>query len=183
MEDRQIIALFWNRDEQAISQSQKKYGRFCHTIAYRILSSYGDSEECVNDTWQKAWNAIPPEKPAVLQAFFGRITRNLALDRYAYKAAKKRNIHLEAAMEEYWECIPDGKPNLEDSLAMKDLLNRFLADLDKQTRIIFLRRYWYACSIGEIARSVGLMESNVSVILHRTRKKLKAYLEKEGMFI
>lgn len=183
MEDTKIVDLFWQRDQSAITQVDRKYGKYCYAIAYGILSSREDSEECVSDTWHKVWNAIPPEKPNRLQAFLGRITRNLALDRYGYNHAQKRNVHLEAVMEEYWQCIPNGDMPLEDTVALKELINGFLASLDKQTRVIFLRRYYYICAVKDIARSMGLSESNVSVILHRTRVKFKEYLQKEGISV
>ena len=181
MEDSKIISLFWVRDEAAITETNKKYGSYCYTIAYRILSSYEDSKECVNDTWYKAWESIPPQKPSKLQYFLSCITRNLALDRYNYNTAKKRNTHLDLAIDEYWECIPNNDAPIEETLALKQLFNSFLADLDKRTRIIFLRRYWYACSVQEIADGMNLTPSYVSLILHRTRARLKAHLEKEGV--
>ena len=183
MEDAKIIQLFWDRDQTAIEQSDKKYGRYCFAVANRILDSYEDSCECVNDTWHNAWRAIPPEKPSKLQAFFSRITRNLALDRYGYNTAQKRNARLETAMDEYWQCIPNGEMLPEDRVVLKDLINRFLASLDKQTRIIFLQRYWYICTAKEIARNTGLTENNVNVILHRTRKSFQEYLQKEGIWV
>lgn len=183
MEDTKIVDLFWQRDQSAIAQAGRKYGKYCYAIAYGILSSREDSEECVSDTWHRAWQVIPPEKPNRLQAFLGRITRNLALDRYGYNHAQKRNVHLEAVMDEYWQCIPNGDMPLEDQVALKELINGFLGGLDKQTRIIFLQRYYYICTVKDIARSMGLSESNVSVILHRTRTKFKEYLQKEGISV
>ena len=183
MEDERIVQLYFDRDQSAIEQSDIKYGRYCYAIANRILDSREDSCECVNDTWHNAWRAIPPEKPSKLQAFFGRITRNLALDRYQYNNAQKRNTRLETAMDEYWQCVPNGEMLPEDRLVLKDLINRFLSSLDKQTRIIFLRRYWYICTPREIARSMGLSENNVNVILHRTRNRFKLYLQKEGISV
>lgn len=183
MEDERIVALFWNRDQDAIRQAERKYGKYCYAVAYRILSSHRDSEECVNDTWHKAWRAIPPEKPGNLQSFFGRIARNLALDRYEYNTAQKRNARLETVIDEFWQCIPDSAVTPEDALALKDLMNRFLESLDRQTRIVFLQRYWYVCSAREIARNAGLSESNVHTILHRTREKFKQYLQKEGISV
>ncbi len=183
MEDAKIIQLFWDRDQSAITQSEQKYGKYCYTIVNRILCSHEDSLECVNDTWHNAWCAIPPERPTKLQAFFARIARNLALDRYSYYNAQKRNARLETAMDEYWQCIPSGDMPLDDKTILKDLINRFLGRLDKQTRIIFLRRYYYVCSVREIARSMGLSESNVSVILHRTRNNFRLYLQKEGISV
>jgi RNA polymerase sigma-70 factor (ECF subfamily) len=183
MEDREIIDLLWARVETAVSALADKYGRLVYQLSRNIVGSDEDASECVNDTWHNAWRAIPPEKPSKLQAFFGRITRNLALDRYAYNNAQKRNARLETAMDEYWECIPNGEALIEDRILLKDLLNRFLDSLDKQTRIIFLQRYWYICTAKEIARNVGLSESNVNVILHRARNRFKRYLQKEGISV
>ncbi len=183
MEDSKIIELFWKRDEAAIEESNKKYGKYCRTIAYNILRSTNDSDECVNDTWHNAWRTIPPEKPNKLQYFFGRITRNLALDRYSYNKAQKRNSDLESAIEEYYECIPNGEFSIEDEVILKKLINEFLESLDSRARIIFLRRYWYALSVQEIAKKMGMSESHVSVILHRTRNRFKDYLKKEGITV
>lgn len=183
MEDSKIVELYFKRDESAIDESNKKYGRYCRTIAYNILCSIEDSNECVNDTWHNAWRAIPPEKPRVLQYFFGRITRNLALDRYGYNKAQKRSANLEAVIDEYYSCIPNEEFSIEDELCLKNLINDFLENLDSRSRIIFLRRYWYACSVKEIAKSMKVSENFVSVTLHRTRNKFKSYLEKEGIAI
>lgn len=183
MEDNKIVELYWKRDELAISESDQKYGRYCRTIAYNILFSQQDSDECVNDTWHNAWRVIPPEKPSRLQYFLGRITRNLALDRYGYNKAQRRNADLETAIDEYYECIPNGEFSVEDELILKNLINSFLESLDSRTRIIFLRRYWYALSVQEIAKKMGMSESHVSVILHRTRNRFKDYLKKEGITV
>lgn len=181
MDDNRIIALYWQRDESAIEESNRKYGKYCRTIAYNILYSYEETEECLNDTWLNAWRAIPPERPKKLRHFFGCITRNLALDRYGYNKAQKRNADVQLAIDEFWECIPNGDAPIEDTYILKEQINRFLASLDSRTRIIFLQRYWYTCSVQEIARSMDLTEGHISVILHRTRNKFKAYLEKEGV--
>ncbi len=183
MEDSKIVELYWKRDESAINESNKKYGWYCRTIAYNILCSGEDSDECVNDTWHNAWRAIPPEKPNRLQYFFGRITRNLALDRYNYKKAQKRNANIETTIDEYYECIPNGDFPIEDELILKKLINDFLESLDSRTRIIFLRRYWYALSVKEIAKNMGTSENYISVTLHRTRNRFKTYLEKEGITV
>lgn len=183
VEDNKIIELYWKRDQSAIDESNKKYGKYCRTIAYNILYSKEDSEECVNDTWHNAWRAIPPEKPSKLQYFLGRITRNLALDRYGYNKAQKRNDKLETAISEYYQCIANSKFSVEDEFILKKLINGFLESLDSRARIIFLRRYWYALSVQEIAKNLGMSESHVSVILHRTRNRFKAYLEKEGITV
>ena len=158
-----------------------KYGKFCYTIAHNILHSREDAKECINDTWHNAWRAIPPEKPKKLQCFFGRITRNLALDRYGYNKAQKRNADVQLAIDEFWECIPNKDAPIEDAYLLKELIDKFLGSLDNRSRIIFLRRYWYACSVQEIARSMDLTEGHISTILHRTRSKFKAYLEQEGV--
>ena len=181
MDDNIIVGMFLKRDESAIRESDKKYGLYCHTIAYNILHSDEDSDECVNDTWHNAWRAIPPEKPNILQSFFGRITRNLALDRYGYKKAQKRNAFFDAVIDEYYECIPNSEATVEEEAILKEVINGFLESLGSRTRIIFMRRYWYACSVKEIAESLKITESSVSVTLHRTRKKFKIFLEKEGI--
>ncbi len=183
MEDERIVMLYWERDENAIRETEQKYGKYCFTIAYNILHSHEDSNECVNDTWCGAWNAMPPEKPTKLQCFLARITRNIAIDRVRYDSAKKRGAEVESAIEEYWECIPNGDASLEDEVLLKQAINGFLASLDARTRIVFMRRYWYAMSVKEIADGMGLSESHISVILHRTRSKFKEYLTKEGIFV
>lgn len=159
MEDKQIVDLYFARAEAAISETQKKYGRYCHYIAYNILYSDQDAEECVNDTYIKAWNAMPPHRPTQLSAFLGKITRNTALDRYAYMKAQKRS----------------------GEVALKEAVNGFLRSLPAQTRVVFVRRYWYMSPVKEIARDYGMTVSNVKVTLLRTRNKFREYLEKEGI--
>ena len=183
MEDERIVELYWERNENAIRESEQKYGKYCYTIAYNILHSREDSDECVNDTWSGAWDAMPPEKPARLKCFLGRITRNIAIDRYRYDGAQKRGAQVESAIDEYWECIPNGEAPIDDSLALKLAINSFLASLDVRTRVIFMRRYWYLMSVKDIADCMRLSESHISVILHRTRRKFKDHLTKEGLFI
>lgn len=182
MDDKTIVALYWERSEAAIEHSQQKYGTYCYCIANRILHSHQDSEECVNDTWVRAWHAMPPERPSFLQAFLGKITRNLALDRYAYDRAQKRGAEVDRIAEEYWQCVPSGEPSLADQAALHDAINGFLATLPKRTRIIFMQRYWYLCSIEQIAAEHGLAAGNVKVILHRTRRSFKEYLVSKGVF-
>lgn len=186
MDDHSIVDLYWARCESAIARTAEKYGRYCHAIAYRILGSHEDSEECVSDTFIKAWNAIPPERPEHLDAFLGTITRNLSLDRYRKNTAEKRNGgHTLLVLEELRDCLPDrrGDGCLDDALALSDVLNRFLSALPPQTRRIFLRRYWYFCSVKEIAAEDHLTEGKVKMLLLRTRRKLKQHLEKEGVFL
>lgn len=183
MEDSKIIDLYFERSQSAISETQKKYGRYCHTVAYNVLYSDEDAEECVNDTYLKAWQSIPPHRPTLLSSFLGRITRNLALDRYDQRTAQKRGGTTELVLEEISECIPDTSGEDGSDEALKNAINKFLASLPKRTRIIFMQRYWYLSSISEISKSLGVSESNVKVILMRTRKKFKAHLEKEEIFI
>ena len=183
VEDEKIVSLYWERNENAILESEIKYGKYCFSIAYGILHSGEDANECVNDTWHGAWNAIPPEKPKKLQSFLGRITRNVAIDRYRFGIAQKRSATLDRIVDEYWECIPNVEASIEDTFILRQAINGFLASLDKRSRIVFMRRYWYAMSVKDIADGMGLSETHVSVILHRTRSKFKDYLTKEGIFV
>lgn len=184
MEDHQIIDLFFDRSETAISMTAEKYGRYCHYIAYNILRNEEDSEECVNDTYLRAWNAIPPHRPDNLAAFLGKITRNLALDKCKYGSREKRKQHQPGlSLEELGECILAAK-DVEQIISEKELveqLNRFLEALPKRKRQVFVRRYWYFSSISEIARDFSISQSNVKVMLMRTRKELKHFLEREGV--
>lgn len=185
MEDKRIVDLYFERSEAAISETHKKYGKYCHCIAYNILNSKLDAEECVNDTYLRAWESIPPTRPQLFKSFLGKITRNLAFDRYDRDHTLKRGGNVELALEEIGECIPsfdDGR-EMSDDIALKDAINSFLEALPTQTRIVFLRRYWYLSSISRIAKDLGLSESNVKVILMRTRGKFKEHLEKEGISI
>ncbi|MBO5071055.1 MAG: sigma-70 family RNA polymerase sigma factor [Roseburia sp.] len=186
MDDRQIIELYHERSEAAISETADKYGRFCHYIAVNILHNEQDSEECVNDTWLRAWNAMPPQRPNKLSAFLGKITRNLALDKYKFYSREKRGGGQVAfALEELAECVP-APNNTEQAVTDKmlvSILNEFLATLPAEKRKIFVRRYWYLSPVVEIAKDFSLSESNVKIILHRTRAKLKHVLEKEGIFL
>lgn len=184
MEDQQIIELYWQRSEEAIAQTARKYGRYCHTIAYNILQNECDSDECVNDTYMRTWNSIPPRRPALLSALLAAITRNLALDRYKHNVAQKRGGgQVQLALDELYECIPAGKSEEEliESRVLTDALNRFLGGLPERTRRIFMLRYWYLCSVGKIAQSMGLSESGVKMSLLRSRRQLKAMLQKEGI--
>ena len=183
MEDERIVMLYWERNEDAIRETAVKYGKYCYTVAYNILGSREDSDECVNDTWHGAWRAIPPERPTRLKSFLARITRNLAIDRYRYESVQKRGKEVESIVDEYWECIPNGEAPIEDTLILKQAINSFLSSLDTRTRVIFMRRYWYAMGVSEIAKGMHLSESYISVTLHRTRSKFKDHLTKEGIFI
>lgn len=186
MNDLQIVELYWRRSESAISETSLKYERFCHTIAYNILFSEEDSEECVNDTWLKAWYSIPPNKPSKLSAFLGRITRNLSLDRLRSRYALKRSgSEATLALDELAECIP-ARAGIEAAMEARELgglLNGFLEEMEPVARKILIRRYWFLSPVKEIASAYGVSESSVKVTLHRTRVKLREYLEKEGVVL
>ena len=189
MEDNQIVDLYWERDERAISESDAKYGAFCARIAMNILDNAQDAEECVNDTYLRAWNAIPPNRPTKLGAFLGKITRNLSLDRYkAKKTAKRGNSLFLVSLDELSECVPDGSTGFgngfddeTEARLIGECINRFLHKLSGEARDVFICRYFYSDSIGEIARRFGLSESKVKSMLHRARGKLKKSLESEGI--
>ncbi len=183
MEDREIVQLYWNRDETAIKESSVKYGAYCRSIARNILGSWEDAEEVVNDTWLKAWNAIPPKKPSILSVFLGRITRNLSFDIYRREHREKRGGHqIDLVLDELAECVSgksDPQREFEASQLTEDL-NRFLASLPEDKRNMFILRYWYAESIAAIAERFNVSENNVSVTLNRIRKKLKNDLVERG---
>ena len=181
--DEAIVALYFDRSEEAIAACQVKYGKTCHTIAYNILHSDEDAEECVSDTWLRAWNAIPPERPARLGAWLSTVTRRLALTRYETKTAAKRYGGIQASLEELAECVADGGLTIADEVAISNAINSFLASLPARTRMIFMRKYWYMDSIATIATSMGMTESAVKVSLHRTREKFRKHLDKEGITV
>ncbi len=185
MEDSKIIELYFSRSQDAIKETASKYEKYLLTIAMNILYSHEDSEECVNDTYLAAWESIPPKKPERLSAFLGRIVRNSALDRYAAMHTQKRSTYTQVALDELGECISDTPQdaNVCEQMALRDALNSFLEKLPKRTRIIFVRRYFYLCSVSEISMSLQMSESNVKVTLLRTRQKLRTYLQEEGIFI
>lgn len=183
MDDRQIIDLYYAREEAAISETADKYGKYCYSIAYRILQDKQDSEECVNDTYWRAWEAIPPHYPQKLAVFLGKITRNLALNRFSYYTREKRGFgKMELVLEELQGCMPalqSTEQVIEEKLLV-ERLNQFLYDLPKEKRILFVKRYWYLQSIQEIAEELNMSESKVKMTLLRIRNKLKKVLEKEG---
>ena len=164
MEDRQIVQLYWDRDQQAIACCKEKYGIYCFSVANHILESREDSEECVNDTWFSAWNRIPPHRPGALRMFLAKITRGLAFNRFKARYAQKRGGgQLPLVLDELGECV-----------------RQFVAQLPARDGDVFLRRYFFTESVKEIAEGYGLTENHVSVVLSRTRKKLKDHLTKEG---
>lgn len=183
MEDEKIIQLYWNRDENAIPVTAEKYGSYCTGIARHILGNYEDAEECVNDTYLNAWNAIPPHRPQILSAFLGKITRNLSFNRWKHNHAGKRGGHiLPQVIDELGECVA-GKDSVESELERKEFvmaLNNYLATLSSHKRSIFIRRYWYTDSISDIACRFSMTEGSVSMLLSRLRKDLHNYLIKRG---
>ena len=184
MEDNQIIQLYFERSEDAISQTAVKYGKYCHTIAYNILHNFEDSEECVNDTYWKAWGIIPPHRPKRLAAFLGKITRNLSLDMYRHYTADKRGgSEMAIALDELGDCVSsvESMDDYTEKKVLVDALNNFLASLSAEHRKIFMRRYWYVSSVKEIAEDYSITESKVKMSLLRSRNQLKAVLEKEGI--
>lgn len=182
MEDQGIVELFYDRSEQAIVETDKKYGGYCYTIAYNILASREDSEESVSDTYFSAWNTIPPRKPTLLQAFLGKITRHISIDRWRKQSAQKRGgKELTLALEELGECVDTR--GMEAEITHRELsrvLNGFLASLSETERNVFLCRYWYMDTIETIAKITGFSQSKVTSMLHRSRGKLRTKLAEEG---
>lgn len=182
MNDEEIINLYWTRQENAIYETDKKYGKYCNKISFNILQNKEDVKECVNDTYLKTWNSIPPQRPNILKVYLGRITRNLSLNKYEKKNAKKRDYTVEIALEELNECISSNN-NIEEEYKYNELvniLNIFLSKLSQDKRKIFLERYWYLYSIKDISSKNNMSESNIKIILLRIRNQLKDYL-KEGV--
>ena len=185
MIDKHIIQLYFERSEDAIRITAETYGRYLYSIAYRILSDDEESEEAVNDTYHGAWNAIPPKQPDSLKLFLARITRNISLDRLEYLLAKKRNRDMEILLDELQESmiVQNSTEQRIEQQIITDSLNRFLESLDQESRMIFIERYWYMKPVKEIAQVWQCSESKVKSILFRTRKKLKVWLEREGIAI
>lgn len=186
MEDEKLIELFWNRSQQAIAETACKYGSYLHRISANILKSEEDAKECVNDTYWKVWNSIPPNRPSRFQSWIGRIARNVSLDRYRQEHAKKRGGYgADVLLSELEDCIPDAKRSMEESAdeRVAEILNCFLQGLKKESRVIFLRRYWYGDSIEAIAGRLLLKESRVKSSLYRSRNALRKKLEKGGVVL
>lgn len=181
MEDRDIIALYWERSEAAIRVTAERYGAYCAAIIRRILGDDRDVEECLTDTWLGAWNAMPPQRPRLLAPFLGRIARNTALDRWDYNHAQCRNAGFEAILEELAECV--GGAGMEEDFGLRQLgeaISGWLDTVSPESRRVFLRRYWYCDSVGEIASRYGFTQGKVKSLLHRARKGLRVYLIEEG---
>lgn len=185
MEDSQIIRLFFARDEAAITETEKKYGKYCYKIAFNILSSDPDAEECVNDTYLKAWNAIPPQRPDKFGAWLGRVVRNIALDLWNKNHRKKRYAGMEKLLDELEDCIPS-PVTVEHKMEEKELsrfINAWLASLPENEQILFVRRYWKGERLKELARAYGLSSGKMAKHMYRLRQDLKKKLEKEGYLL
>lgn len=184
MNDNEIIALYFDRDENAIKHTKMKYGSKLSGLSFKILKSSEDSEECVSDTYLKAWNAIPPQKPSFLFAYLAKICRFICFGKLDYDKAQKRNAQMIALSDELLECIPSSlTENILSEQALKDILESFLKGLSEEKRLIFMRRYWFSDGISEIATRFNISESKVKTTLFRTREKLKIHLNKEGINI
>jgi len=184
MEDQKIIELYTKRNETAIEKTAEKYGKYCFTIANNILHSLEDSEECVNDTWMKAWNSIPPAVPTYLRVFLGKITRNLSLDKYRFNHSEKRGGGEIGLVLEELEEVVAGKDSVEVCYERKELvqaINAYLHTLSERDCNVFIRRYFFAEEVKVIAKRYRLKESNVLMILSRTRKKLQKHLREEAL--
>lgn len=185
MDDNEIVSLYKLRSEKAISETEKKYGRYCYSIAYNILSSHSESSECVNDTYFKVWNIIPPTIPHFLQAFLGKVTRNIALHMYEKKKRKKRGAgETELALEELMECV-DMRCDVEaesERCELEKAIADFLEQLEKSKRIVFVLRYWYLIPVKEIAVKQDISESQAKVMLYRIRKELKIFLKQRNLY-
>lgn len=186
LRDTEILDLYWAREERAISETQNSYGNYCYSIAWHILYSKEDSDECVNDTWLRAWNAIPPKRPGRFAVFLGTITRNLALDRWKERHTMKRgNGEMTVALDELAECIPDVRSTEEavEAAELERMMNEFLRTLPERECNVFLRHYWYVEEYSEIAERYGMKLNTVKTSLFRTRAKLRSYLESEGVIL
>ena len=184
MEDRQIIDMYFKRDENAILHTQEKYGSYCYKIAFNILNSFEDSNECVNDTYIATWNAIPPHRPNIFPSFLAKITRRISISKLRDNTAKKRAINNNISFDELNECIGDkcGNYDIIEITELKDIIERFLLKCSKDERNVFICRYFYGDSISDISKQYNFSSSKIKTTLHRSRQKLKKHLIKEGVF-
>lgn len=183
MDDHDIVRLYWDRDDQAIRATSEKYGHYCKSIAKNILNNDEDAEECDNDTYLSAWNAMPPHWPEQLSAFLGRITRNLSFNKYKHNRAEKRGGgEITLVLEELADCVSDTDDveRIVDDQELAKEINTFVRSLSREKRNIFVRRYWYGDSVSKIAADYGMLPGTVSKKLERTRKQLSAYLAERG---
>jgi len=183
MEDNEIVQMYWDRNEEALSATAKKYGSYCFSIAKNIVGNNEDAEECVNDTYLQTWNSIPDNKPKMLSTYLGKIARNISFNRYKYNNAEKRGGgQIDFVLDELSDLItaPDESDDELDSRLLSKAINAFISNLSLEKRQIFMCRYWYADSIKDIADRFDMTENNVSVTLNRLRQKLSEYLKESG---
>lgn len=182
MEDSAIIELYWVRDESAITQTDRKYGSLCRSLAFRILSDQEDSEECVNDTWHRAWETMPPQRPDSLRAYLGRIVRNLSISRLRQRTAQKRGGGLDLMLSELEDCVPSPhSPEQEtDARELAAAISRWLRAQAHDDRVLFVRRYWYGEAVNDLARQWGCTPNQLAKRMLRLRQSLKQTLEQEG---
>lgn len=185
MEDAHIIGLYWARDEGAIPASDEKYGGLCRALAQNILGSSEDAEECVNDTWHRAWDTMPPQRPDSLRAYLGRIVRNFSISRYRALHARKRYAGAEVLLSELGECVsaPESVSHRAEAGELTELIERWLGTLGGEDRALFLRRYWYGDAVGELAGELGVRPNALTKRLTRLREGLRRYLESEGVAV
>lgn len=185
MDDKEIIDLYFARSETAITETARRYGPMLRAIAYGILGNAADSEECENDAYLAVWNCIPPQRPRVLPAFLGRIARNIALDKYAYYGAEKRNRALETALDELEALLPGGADPAAscEQAELAGCIDEYLRRQSRVKRLVFVRRYWYCDPVAKIAADWGFSESKVKSMLMRMRKELKVFLERKGVWL
>lgn len=184
MDDSEIVALYFARNPAAVQETETAYGARLNHLALGILGSREDAEESVNDTYLAAWRTIPPQRPCLLFPYLAKICRNSAFGKLDWQNAKKRKAEVVALTQEMEQCVPDSRAMQPmEQAELGHILNRFLKELPQENRLIFLRRYWFADTIGGIARRFELSESSVKVRLHRIRNKLRAYLEQEGITV
>jgi RNA polymerase sigma-70 factor (ECF subfamily) len=185
MEDLQIIEMYWLRDEAAISETDKKYGRLLHSIANNILSKCQDAEETVSDTYSKAWDAMPPQRPKFLAAYLGRITRNISINYWHKNRAKKRDCNAEILLSELNNCIPSTQ-NVEEEMETRELtkvINGWLRSLSQDDRVLFMKRYWYGDAVKDLAIECGTTPNKLVGRIYRLRQSLRNVLESEGIFL
>ena len=172
MEDSRIIELYWQRSEDAITETDRKYGSYSRTVANNILKDFGDTEECVNESYYNLWKSIPPARPANFKGYIAAVVRNLSLNMYDKRHAKRRASELSVIREEFFDCLPSSDADITERIVLKDTVNSFLSSLSKEIRVIFMQRYFYAMSVDSIAKANGKTPVNVKVILFRALREL-----------
>lgn len=185
MEDKIILDLYIQRNERAISETSRKYGAYCGTVADRILNSPEDTEEILNDTWLAAWNDIPPSLPQCLRAYLGRLTRNLAISRYRFFRTRKRYRPMEQMLSELEDCVPapDRVEDRVEGMELRQVLRDWVDSLGPEDRCLFVRRYWHGVAVKQLARETGLTQNAMAQRLLKLRRGLKARLEREGVYL